>query len=171
MGKPIGWGKCSIIVKDLDTPSAKWTKIATPKENTTKLNPTKGDKKEAPIEGGENEAVKYSANKYVLEYVLRRVAGRKKPYKDTNGIIQNRYAVFVQPEDITVPGPRIDETVVSLSDDFSTEEGGLLTYNHDALKPETGNIVKWCTTTKDLSTLKEGAVLADSDVPFVDVDV
>ena len=171
MGKPIGWGKCSIIVKDLDTPSAKWIKLPTPKENTTKLTPTKGDKKEAPIEGGENEAVKYSANKYVLEYVLRRVAGRKKPFNDTNGIIQNRFAVFVQPEDITVPGPRIDETVVSLADEFSTEEGGILTYNHDALKPDTGNIVKWYTTTKDLSTIKEGAQIADSDITFVDVDV
>lgn len=170
MGKPIGWGKCSIIVKDLDTASAKWTKLPTPKENTTKLTPTKGDKKEAPIEGGENEAVKYSANKYVLEYVLRRLAGRKKPFKDANGVVQNRYAVFVQPEDITVPGPRIDETVVSLADEFSTEEGGLLTYNHDALKPETGSIVKWCTTTKDLSTVKEGVTVADADITFVDVD-
>lgn len=171
MGKPIGWGKCSIIVKDLDTPTAKWTKLPTPKENTTKLTPTKGDKKEAPIEGGENEAVKYSANKYVLEYVLRRLAGRKKPYNDVNGVIQNRFAVFVQPEDISVPGPRIDETVVSLSDEFSTEEGGILTYNHDALKPETGNIVKWCTITKDLSTVKEGATINDADITFVDVDV
>ena len=158
-------------MKDLDTPSAKWTKLPTPKENTTKLTPTKGDKKEAPIEGGENEAVKYSANKYVLEYVLRRLAGRKKPYKDVNGVIQSHFAVFVQPEDISVPGPRIDETVVSLSDEFSTEEGGILTYNHDALKPETGNIVKWCTTTKDLSTVKEGAVINDADITFVDVDV
>lgn len=171
MSKPIGWGKCSIIVKDLDTDSAKWTKLPTPKENTTKLTPTKGDKKEAPIEGGENEAVKYSANKYVLEYVLRRLAGRKKPYKDVNGVIQNRFAVFVQPEDITVPGPRIDETVVSLADEFSTEEGGILTYNHDAIKPETGNIVKWCTTTKDLSTVKGGETVNDEDITFADVDV
>lgn len=171
MAKPIGWGMCSIIVKDLDTASAKWTKLPTPKENTTKLTPTKGDKKEAPIEGGENEAVKYAANKYVVEYVLRRVAGRKKPFKDKNGIVQNRYAIFIQPEDISVPGPRIDETVVSLSDEFSTEEGGILTYNHDALKPETGNIVKWCTTTKDLSTVKEGATIADADITFVDVDL
>ena len=94
MGKPIGWGKCNIIVKDLDTENSKWTKLGTPKENTTKLTPTKGDKKEAPIEGGENEAVKYSANKYVLEYVLRRLAGRKKPFKDVNGVISHRFAVL-----------------------------------------------------------------------------
>lgn len=167
----IGWGKCSIIVKELDNPTAKWTKIPTPKENTTKLTPTKGDKKEAPIEGGENEAVKYSANKYVVEYVLRRLQGRKKPFADTNGIVAKHYAIFIQPENIAVPGPRIDDTVVSLADEFSTEEGGILTYNHDALKPETGNIVKWCTTVKDLSTVKEGATINDADITFVDVDV
>ncbi|SFG57032.1 hypothetical protein [Prevotella sp. KH2C16] len=170
MSKPIGWGKCHIITKDLDTPSAKWTKIGTPKENTTKLTPTKGDKKEAPIEGGENEAVKYSANKYVLEYVLRRLAGRKKPFKDANGVIAHRYAIFVQPEDITVPGPRMDNTVVSLADEFGTEEGGLLTYNHDGLKPDSGNIVKWSTIATDLSTIAEGETLEDTAVVFTDVD-
>lgn len=170
MGKPIGWGKCNIIVKDLDTENSKWTKLGTPKENTTKLTPTKGDKKEAPIEGGENEAVKYSANKYILEYVLRRLAGRKKPFKDVNGVIAHQYAVFVQPEDITVPGPRMENTVVSLSDEYSTEEGGLLTYSHDGLKADSGNIVKWCTIPKDLSTVKEGATLEDTDVVFTDVD-
>ena len=73
--KAIGWGKCNILVKDLDVASSKWTKLPTPKENTTKLTPTKGDKKEAPIEGGENEAVKYSANKYaVVYYVACKVA-------------------------------------------------------------------------------------------------
>lgn len=170
MSKPIGWGKCNIIVKDLDTPNSKWIKLPIPKENTTKLTPTKGDKKEAPIEGGENEAVKYSANKYVLEYVLRRLAGRKKPFADVNGVIAHQYSIFVQPEDITVPGPRMENTVVSLSDEFSTEEGGMLTYSHDGLKPESGNIVKWCTIKKDLSSVKEGEGIEDSEIVFEDID-
>ena len=64
----------------------------------------------------------------------------------------------------------MENTVVSLSDEFSTEEGGLLTYSHDGLKADSGNIVKWCTIVKDLSTVKEGAILEDTDVVFTDVD-
>ena len=170
MSNPIGWGKCCIIVKDLDKTGAKWTVLGIPKENTTKLTPTKGDKKEAPIEGGENEDVKYSANKYALEYTLRRNSKRKKPFADKNGIIEHHYAVFVQPENKAVPGPRMENTVVSLSDEFSTEDGGLLTYSHDGLKPDSGNIVKWCTITTDLSTKSEGDTLEDSAVVFTDID-
>lgn len=166
----IGWGKSHLLVKDLDSPTAKWTKLPTPKENTTKLTPTKGDKKEAPIEGGENEAVKYSANKYVLEYTIRRLKGRKKPFKDENGVIAHRYAIFIQPENMTVPGPYIENSVVSLADEFSTEEGALLTYSHDGLKPDSGNIVKWGTIKKDLSTVEAGATIEDSDFVFTDVD-
>ena len=169
--KAIGWGKCNILVKDLDVASSKWTKLPTPKENTTKLTPTKGDKKEAPIEGGENEAVKYSANKYAVEYVLRRLQGRKKPFTDVNGVVAHHFSIFIQPENIAVPRPKIDNTVVSLSDEYSTEEGGLLTYTHDALKPDSGNIVKWGTITKDLSTVAAGETIEDADFVFTDVDL
>ena len=72
MNKPIGWGKCSIIVKDLDVENSKWIKLPTPKEDSTQLQPTKGDKKEATVEGGENEDVKYGKNKYELAYTIRR---------------------------------------------------------------------------------------------------
>ena len=168
--KAIGWGKCNILVKDLDVASSKWTKLPTPKENTTKLNPTKGDKKEAPIEGGENESVRYSANKYAVEYVLRRLQGRKKPFVDVNGVVSHHYSIFIQPENIAVPGPKIDNTVVSLSDEYSTEEGGLLAYTHDALKPDSGNIVKWGTIAKDLSTVAAGETIEDADFVFTDAD-
>ena len=48
-----------------------WIDIPTPVENSTKLTPTKGAKKEAKIEGGENEAVKYAANTYTFEFEIR----------------------------------------------------------------------------------------------------
>ena len=61
----LSWGKCTIKIGKLqssgEAPSS-WIDIPTPVENSTKLTPTKGAKKEAKIEGGENEAVKYAAN-------------------------------------------------------------------------------------------------------------
>lgn len=169
MNKPIGWGKCNIIVKDLDDESAKWTKIPTPKENTTNLNPTKGDKKEATIEGGDTEDVKYSKNKYALEYQYRRNVDRKKCIKDSDGRVEHRYSIFVQPENIKVPGPYIETTVVSVEDTFDTTDGGMLKYTHDAISADDGKTVKWCTIADDLNKVKEGETLA-TDPTFVDVD-
>ena len=50
----IGWGKCRIFVKDLDTTGAKYRELPTPIEGSTSLEATKGDKQEAKIEGGQN---------------------------------------------------------------------------------------------------------------------
>lgn len=67
----LSWGKCTIKIGKLqssgEAPSS-WIDIPTPVENSTKLTPTKGAKKEAKIEGGENEAVKYAANTYTFEF-------------------------------------------------------------------------------------------------------
>lgn len=169
MNKPIGWGKCSIIVKDLDVENSKWFKLPTPKEDSTQLTPTKGDKKEATIEGGENEDVKYGKNKYELAYTIRRNTERKKPFKDVDGVVAHHYAIFVQPENKSVPGPLLRKTVVTLEDPFDTTDGGQLTYTHDALKPDTGKTVQWATIDTDLSTLEEGATL-NEEPTFVDVD-
>ena len=170
MSKPIGWGKCTIIVKDLDEAGAKWKVLPTPKEDSTQLTPTKGDKKEATVEGGEYEDVKFGKNKYELAYTIRRNTDRTKPYADVDGVIAHRYAIFVQPENITVPGPKLDKSVVSLEDPFNTADGGEMTYTHDALKPATGSIVKWVTANIDLSTLEEGAEIEDNAIVFTDVD-
>lgn len=170
MNKPIGWGKCSIIVKDLDAENSKWIKLPTPKEDSTQLTPTKGEKKEATTEGGENEDVKYGKNKYELAYTIRRNTERKKPFTDVDGVVAHRYAVFVQPENINVPGPKLDLTVVTLEDPFDTTDGGQLTYTHDALKPASGNTVKWSKANINLSTYEEGAEIADNAIVFTDVD-
>lgn len=168
----IGWGKCSIIIKDLDDTSSKWTKIATPKEDSTKLSTNKGDKVEATIEGGENEDTKYKKSTYTLEYLIRRNASRKKPMVDVDGVISHHYGVFVQPENITVPGPYLPKTVASLDEAFDTTDGGQMTYDHDTLSPDDGGKqVRWGTITQDLSKLKEGATIEDTAFDFKDVDV
>lgn len=92
----LSWGKCTIKIGKLqssgEAPSS-WIDIPTPVENSTKLTPTKGAKKEAKIEGGENEAVKYAANTYTFEFEIRAGKGRRKPVEDTDGVITGEYAV------------------------------------------------------------------------------
>lgn len=140
----IAWGKPKIWVAPLvsGTPG-EWEELPTPAEGTTTLTPTKGDKKEAKIEGGENEAVKYNRNTYLLEFSIRLGKGREKPFDDVDGVISGEYAIMVQPEDPTVEGIKIDKCVMSLEDSYSVEEGIMLKYAADVLKPTSGNQVKY----------------------------
>ena len=139
----IGWGKPRIFIKDLEAEAGTWKEVPTPVENSTVLTPTKGDKQEAKLEGGANEDVRYNSNTYELAYQIRVAKGKVMPFEHVDGIVALQYAVAVQPEDPLVPGVLIDKSVVSAEDNFSTEEGGSITYTHDVLKPTTGNQVKW----------------------------
>lgn len=140
----IAWGKPKIWAAKLtDGTAGEWIELPTPAEGTTTLTPTKGDKKEAKIEGGENEAVKYNRNTYVLEFSIRLGSDREKPFEDEDGVIPGEYAIMLQPEDPTVEGLKIDKCVISLEDSYSAEEGIMLKYSADVLKPATGNQVKY----------------------------
>lgn len=139
----LSWGKPRLFAKKLGDVTAKWFEIPTPVENSTVLTPTKGDKKEAKLEGGENEDVKYAKNTYLAEYKIRHAIGKKMPYNDEDGIIAGNYALACQPEDPLAPGFLIDKSVVSAQHEFGTEEGGVATYTHDVLKPESGKQVKF----------------------------
>lgn len=138
----LGWGKCRLFTKDLDTEGAKWKEWPTPVENSTILETTKGDKQEAKIEGGENEDVRYAKSTYALNTNVRAAKGRKKPIADSDGIIAHNYAVAVQPEDPEAVGIMIDKAKPSVADTFSTKEGAIWEYAFDALKPEAGDQVK-----------------------------
>lgn len=142
----LSWGKCKIKIGKLGADGAEpetWTDIPTPVENSTKLTPTKGAKKEAKIEGGENEAVKYAANTYTLEFEIRAGKGRAKPVEDADGIIAGEYAVKVQPENPEVEGIVIDRSVLSMEPTFDTENGTKWKYTADVLKPKIGDQVKF----------------------------
>lgn len=67
-GKPtIEFGLCGA---DGATPTS-WKPLAyVPVEGSTKLTPTKGEKKEAMVEGGENEAIKYAKNTLLLHSIF-----------------------------------------------------------------------------------------------------
>lgn len=139
-GKPtIEFGKCGTNGVAPTT----WTKLAfDPVENSTKLTPTKGEKKEAKVEGGENEAVKYAKNTYVFEFEVRAAKGRVKPIEDADGVVEGEYAVRLTPEDATVEGILIDRATVSVEETFDTAEGKKWKYTFDVLKPAEGNQVK-----------------------------
>lgn len=139
-GRPtIEFGKCGAD----GTAPTEWKKLEyVPVENSTKLNTTKGDKKEAKVEGGEVEAVKYGKNTYSLEFEVRAAKGRTKPIEDEDGVVHGEYAVRLTPEDSTVEGILIDRSIVSVEDTFGTEEGKKWKYTFDVLKPAEGNQVK-----------------------------
>lgn len=133
----LSWGVPTIWISKLGSNGqpTTWTKIPTPVEGTTALNTTKGDKKEAKIEGGENEAVKYNRNTFALEFTIRAAAGRSKIAEDVNGIISGEYALKLQPEDASVMGIAIDRGTLSFEPTYSAEEGVQWKYTIDALVP------------------------------------
>ena len=140
----IGWGKPRLFVKDLDEADAKWLELPTPVEDSTELTTEKGEKKEAKIEGGENEDVYYNKNTYALACRIRMAKNRKQPIASADGVVAHNYAVMLQPEDASVPsGISIEKSTVSCEETYTADEGGAWTYTFDALKPTAGNQVKW----------------------------
>lgn len=137
----LSWGKPRIFVqKEGDS---KWKELPTPIEDSTQLVTTKGDKKEAKVEGGENEDVKYSKNTYALNLGIRQARGREKPIYDEDGIIKDNYKIVLMPEDNTIEGFCIDKSSASVEDTWSASDGGVWNYSFDALKPQEGDQVKW----------------------------
>ena len=132
----IGWGKPRIFYKKVNDKSAKWAEFATPSEGSTQLSTTKGDKTEAKLEGGANEAVKYGRNTYALTFNIRAAAGRTRPLSDDDGIITDEYAIVLQPEDANAPGFAIEASTASVEDSFTSADGGVWIYTFDAVVPE-----------------------------------
>ena len=130
------WGKCSIFVKDLSNSSANWKKIDTPKEDTTQVNPTKGDTMTATEEGGGTVDRKTKKSTYELTYQLFIKKGVAQPFPTIDGVVEGDYAVAVQPEDPEVPGVYMGKTSVGAEEAFTTADGALITYTHAALIPD-----------------------------------
>lgn len=138
----VGWGKPVIKVKKVNGGVA-WETFATPVEDSTTLEATQGDKMEARIEGGENEAVKYKANTYQLSFQVRQVPERTDPITDVDGVVADEYAVQVIPENPDAIGVQIDRASVNVQTSFSSQDGLIKTYTFDALKPSSGATVKF----------------------------
>lgn len=141
----LSWGKPRIFVKDLDTANSPWKELNTPVQNSTELQPTKGDKMEAPVEGGENEEVKYKDGKFAVVYNIRKYKGRACPIPNKNGVAKKHYAFCLMPEDKTNLGFYVEKSAVTVDDTFTADDGAIWAIQHDAIAPASGNTVKWGT--------------------------
>ena len=141
----IGWGKPRIIIRKIG--SETYVELYTPVEDSTELTTTKGDKKEAKIEGGENEAVKYSKNTYALAATVRSGSEngvtRKKPVSDSDGVVEGEYELWLQPENPEAPGLHMLRCVISVEDGWTAADGGTWTYTFDAVKEAGHDQVEW----------------------------
>jgi hypothetical protein len=143
----LSWGKPKLVIRKITSDGfGEFITLNTPVEGTTQLSTTKGDKTEAKIEGGENEAVRYARNTYALAATIRGAKDRNKPVEDKDGVIDGEYQVFLQPEDASAPGMVMQRATLSLEETYTAADGLQWAYTADALKPESGeDQVQWGT--------------------------
>lgn len=145
----ISWGKPQIAVgpaNSLKTANA-YALLPTPAEDTTQLTPTKGEKEEAKVEGGEVEAVKTKAGTTELVMKIRKAQGRTLPsvLLDANsddGYTKNNVSVALQPENDAAPGFYSGEAAVSILDSYTAKEGAFWEITFNPVIPSTGAIKK-----------------------------
>lgn len=151
----ISWGKPTLFVFDADAAgsSVNVYKLPTPVEDSTNLTPTKGDKLEAKIEGGENEDVKYKRSTYAVAFNIRKAKGRKPPFPSVDGVVNNHYGLLLMPEDPACEGFYIEKNTVGIDDTFTAADGAIWQVTMDAVAAEDGNTVKWGTVALNGTTL------------------
>lgn len=142
----LSWGKPTIKLVKLVDGEIPATPTYIDMENivagSTQLVPTKGAKREAPLEGGGNADVAYAKTTYQLVTEIYATKGATKPVADDEGVILDHYAVMLQPEDASVEGIEIAKAVLSVEDSYSAEIGKKWKYTADALQPKTGKAVE-----------------------------
>ena len=102
--KRLMWGKAlAAIAKKTGTTYGEFKVLPEIVENSTSLTTTKGEKKEAKVEGGGVEAVRYSKNTYGLVLDIRRGKVGDEiitfPFEEVDGVVDGIYYLRVQPED------------------------------------------------------------------------
>lgn len=145
----ISWGKPRIFTgakNSLKTANA-FAELPTPAEDTTQLTGQQGDKVEAKIEGGENEAVKIKANTYELVMHIRMAQGRTLPAvlldaSSADGYTKQNVAVALQPEDASAPGFYCGECAVSIMETYTAADGAIWEITFSPVVPSTGTIKK-----------------------------
>lgn len=142
----LSWGKCGLkhttSINGAPAAGANWTDWPVPKEDTTKVTPTQGTKKEATEEGGDLVDVRYGKTKHTLEFEVFVKKGEDRPIEDIDGQIAGEHAFRIIPEDDTCEGIQIDRCAGVVDESFSTADGKMLKYTFDVLKPALGKKVK-----------------------------
>lgn len=162
----VNWGIPRIFVKDMDDATdGAWYELNTPVEDSTELTSSQGDKMEAKIEGGENEDVKYKRSTYEFAYNIRMLKGRQSPFPISDGVVDHKFAVLLQPEDPDCEGFYIESSTVAVDVNYSAADGSRWEVHHDALKASRGDTVKWGKVT--LTKTGEGAQ-ATTNISFTE---
>lgn len=147
----LSWGK-PLIEFGVSTNGAQastWTAFDTPKEDSTQLTTTEGDKIEAKEEGGAVVDSKRKASSYTLVFDLFAKKGFTKPIPDVDGVVAGDYSVRLTPEDPTVEGFVMDCCSVSVQEIWNSQDGKLIRYTFEGKKPATGAILKSYTAPND----------------------
>lgn len=142
--KKLMWGLALLAIAKKTTPGySDFKKFPEIVEGTLNLITTKGEKKEAKVEGGGVEAVKYGKNGYGLEASFRRgldSSGQviKLPFEDdmVDGVVDGVYYLRVQPEDKTAGGISVKEVVITTEDTHTAADGAIVKVSFDFIKPE-----------------------------------
>lgn len=151
MGVVLSWGEPTLFTKKKGEQT--WKKVDyTPVEGSTTLETTEGTKTEAKVEGGENEAVRYAKNTYVLNTQFRYAEGRTRPIQTEDGLTTDQYSLILIPENIAAPALYIENSNVHSTDSYTSADGGMIQYKFDALKATKGDQIKWGTAKLDGSS-------------------
>lgn len=136
----LSWGKPTIKIDG--------TALAyTPVENSTQLTVTKGDKKEATVEGGGVEAVKYKKSKSQLKFNIRRAKGRTFPLTIKGGVCPGEHSLALEPEENGAPGFTMARTIITVDETYTAEDGAIWEVTVDPLEPSDGSeAVAWADT-------------------------
>lgn len=136
------WGKCSIFIQKVGTKKNEWTKLDTPKEDSTQITPTKGDTMTQTEEGGGTVDRKTKKSTYEAAYQLFYKKAVAQPFQTIDGVIEGNYRLAIQPEDPELPGVYMGNTTVGAEEAYTTADGALITYTHSALIPDGDPVAK-----------------------------
>ena len=120
------WGKPKIVATAVGTGGSAKLKIPVPVLNSTTLNSARGDKHEAQIEGGGNEAIRYDRGTFTLEFEVRFAKERYMSFSDksNDGLITGLYKLVVSdPADNTAPTMTMHEATGSYEDIIDPDGG------------------------------------------------
>lgn len=133
----LSWGQCTVCIKKLED-GAEWQQFSTPVDGSTKVETEEGEKREAKVEIGLLEAVKYKKAKYTLSFDVRQAPERKDPIFDDDGIVDGEFAVLLMPEVREALYIYVPRAMARVSTSYASDEGITKTYIFDALQVESG---------------------------------
>lgn len=135
------WGKPAITIAAAtgSTVTSTALTVDTPVMDSTQLNTERGEKHEANIEGGGNEAVRYDKGKFTLEFEVRFANDRTLPLSDVSadGNIQGEWKVTVADSVSAASAPQVslNKCVASYEDMYSADEGARRHYYFESVVP------------------------------------